>query len=1656
MNRRTKLALARDKNIKAQHAGKRTSADGNTYYEYRENRSDVNRTKRFAKGGSTDELTLEEAKEKFEDSYCVSIPYKYWNYEAPTKRIQKYLNTESKSVGKDLISATWSTNGDMTIISSDSSYNVPNVSEKQYDNFWQERELNEEEEFAKGGSIKQEFLEHPLLIERRSDGTLDVDFDSNNSTGWRYSTDDIGEAVAIMINSKYKKNPKIREIAITPKQLKKSDEKTIVYWLSGGNKAWRFNQADYKHSFDKTYDDLWEKDAKKIKKEILKLKNIGEVMDFYYKEYLEYPHFYSDALENGYVIDEEDEDYAKGGGVGKIKNIKYKDVIDNYNKITLPENVFLKGNKYVGEASIVDGYNGYDSTPQDGLFGVFEPVGVGQNIWNGFKGYLQDDRGFYLRAKQRRGHNINTEDGKKTYAKGGGVGKIRTISNWNELVKAIRFNGGVHNFRGINISSKGEYTDSAIVNFLNKNGFDFQAKEESLLDRSSGKYRLFKIISTRKSDEVKRLALHILEMGLDTEWSAYYEPLGENPTIKSKVEKYGIDLPLKDRVDRLIYANGGGVGDKKVGDTIKIKPSGMSAKIEEVLSYGYEVTSSNGRTMYVDFDFIDFESKKEYAKGGEISEDRINEVLDNYMIAALWSSTDMDTDEPLDANYSVSDIAPATRERMYKDVKMFIEDNYDAIEASGSSDEQLGHDIWLTRNGHGAGFFDRGYDKDVEEKLENAAREMKSVDLEVGDDGMIHQLGVFKKGGKISLKNKYDGHSSEDIWNNWSEAQRSHFLLDHSELLDDDRLENNLGYSRIVQKDKNYSDLTDHTKRVLEAHVNSGQYKKGGSLKRSKLAISRDKSVKALHGGKRVSAEGNVYYENRENRSDVNRTKKFAEGGELTEKEQELKSKIEAILNKVVPNFYHNIWTYKNFFSEGKNLGIVIAASDYAINNVRGQYPQAVSLTLDLSSLELHPQIFGGNGGQSIYRNPNMNDPKEQYLAMKSVKIPFRTPTKEEGAVLKAIEKFAENYKKTLKENIDTLKYKEYVDYDKLLNNEMKNGGDVESEKPYYVYNYKTQNIEKYFDNEIEAEDFASTFDSASVMVNENFAKGGGVGEESNLKITSSEDLEKIAEYMTKAVKKHRWDLKDLIYYFEKDNNFDYKVRVKIWDEMNGYEMPKTYDNILKLLQEIVKGNKEMKNGGGISERFIFGIEYKESPSSRVFKKSSLTMNGRDTKEMNEAINKNAEALKNQEGWFEVRTTKNPILKEGGKLDLSKHLHSGRYISLDITPNGNLKITLDEDGRAEVLEMRDDDRNDDYIMSELFDDVRGNSELMYFDDIGAQGFGLTEAPAITDGFYYDDNGDLTDEGHDDSELYYHERYMIDSFIDTMLEQGYVIFDRAGTYAKGGKISSSFNEDTDSWFDGLSELSSDMKGNEKMDKLLSISDKEASKENIEKFKSILEDCECPKPELKKNIINHLDKVLDSKYKNEFKNSFGGKRNSGGKTSAASEFLSMFNQAATYKFAKGGRVGKNEDVIESFLTSTEEVSTKNLSTHYNEYDKEILLRNYYTLIATRKGDVVKILDKKFSPTTSKIQSKLKSVAKEKGLDIKDVKEFEDGGSVGEFDLVGIEGSILKSLSSGKEVSVDKLTSYLGRKPKFEENVVGFKVRKCFLRPYFKVAD
>ena len=111
-------------------------------------------------------------------------------------------------------------------------------------------------------------------------------------------------------------------------------------------------------------------------------------------------------------------------------------------------------------------------------------------------------------------------------------------------------------------------------------------------------------------------------------------------------------------------------------------------------------------------------------------------VFKHYLICALWSSTD-DDGEPLDAVYSIDDIAPQTLKQMEIEVNDFIEANEDMLIESGQSDEQIGHDFWLTRNGHGAGFWDRGLGA-VGDDLSKASKPYGEVYLYVGDDGLIY------------------------------------------------------------------------------------------------------------------------------------------------------------------------------------------------------------------------------------------------------------------------------------------------------------------------------------------------------------------------------------------------------------------------------------------------------------------------------------------------------------------------------------------------------------------------------------------------------------------------------------------------------------------------------------------------------------------------------------------------------------------------------------------------------------------------------------------------------------------------------------------------------------------------------------------------------
>lgn len=61
-----------------------------------------------------------------------------------------------------------------------------------------------------------------------------------------------------------------------------------------------------------------------------------------------------------------------------------------------------------------------------------------------------------------------------------------------------------------------------------------------------------------------------------------------------------------------------------------------------------------------------------------------------------------------------------------------------ALLSDAGTAEQNGHDFWLTRNGHGAGFWDRGYPDSIGDALTAAAEACGEVNIYAGYDGKIY------------------------------------------------------------------------------------------------------------------------------------------------------------------------------------------------------------------------------------------------------------------------------------------------------------------------------------------------------------------------------------------------------------------------------------------------------------------------------------------------------------------------------------------------------------------------------------------------------------------------------------------------------------------------------------------------------------------------------------------------------------------------------------------------------------------------------------------------------------------------------------------------------------------------------------------------------
>ncbi|WP_456718187.1 MULTISPECIES: hypothetical protein [unclassified Bradyrhizobium] len=129
----------------------------------------------------------------------------------------------------------------------------------------------------------------------------------------------------------------------------------------------------------------------------------------------------------------------------------------------------------------------------------------------------------------------------------------------------------------------------------------------------------------------------------------------------------------------------------------------------------------------------------------------LDEFTKAYIEAALWSTMDSSDEsggDHFDANYSPEHIAPETLERIKADCARFQElyghlltDDNLRRRSEGSVESCAGHDFWLTRAGHGVGFWDGDWEKSVGEILTAASKSFGEMELEIGDDGRIHGWG---------------------------------------------------------------------------------------------------------------------------------------------------------------------------------------------------------------------------------------------------------------------------------------------------------------------------------------------------------------------------------------------------------------------------------------------------------------------------------------------------------------------------------------------------------------------------------------------------------------------------------------------------------------------------------------------------------------------------------------------------------------------------------------------------------------------------------------------------------------------------------------------------------------------------------------------------
>lgn len=1110
MNRRTKLGIARDKKIKSLHGGKRVSVDGNVYYEYRENRSDFNRTKKFGKGGDLwtplDFTSIEE----------------YFDY------INDSLINGNRTQVKELYN-------DMDESQKRQFFRYANMQEGMFDEVVDY--INENvREYAKGGGIGNESLNENMraVITRLHKLKVDSDLVSPNYVA------DIANGMGINL---------------------KSEE---VVRISDG-----FGDKYVKGSSvgDKTFDSLYRKIVNAVMKDINVSREKAEDIVDENKVWL------TDMIES------QDE-----------TNVTF--LADQIT--TNDEGKYAKGGE-TGDSHFDDLYRKSKNNVQ----GALELYAGELGIYNIFYGHKVDA---YKKAKYKEAQKYLES---KYMAKGGGVEKNTDF------------------YLVVNLDERGEYS-ADVRNPKDEVVYSIEDSEQmnSLIQDGFLKYKA--------DEDLNRLTKYLMDLGIIPNNSQIYSEEEFDDKIR---EEY-----TEGDEDEEFVVHGHYTVSNSGGYEIMLTDSGDAARVRDAFGSENPETSD-----WLQIEYVEDENGEPDEDGNLPSEPVIDPQGYNIPLNLVMRSSFKKggSVKQKGAQYKIDGYGSGDRKHKAKPVGF----RYERIR-----DPKTGKLRVVTKDDKK--YYATPTKKEIKAYKDGDATAKKMLGFELRKDHSdrepLRTMRKFAAGGSVTIgeykatfKVKYslDGDKQKDgyIVSVLTPSQKDidyYLLYDKSKKLVK-KISHQEGQQLVKDKKitlvKRYDVENEKQKSDPNTPVKEMGYAERREWINENIVPHLKSAVNYWNSYNHGSFDAN---DEKSNKEFLDKVRKSAMYGSTEAFEKATSLKVddsgwglespegEEFEEVASDNTYNSSylglfnWSFKIYSIYGERF--VLMAHPHMGGDIRSNYGDPIFLEGESKEdviYKFYEEVIDGKhsvnlefkDGTSVTFDAQQDSDVNYYElyddGSKKKKLKLGSPVEVLISTFKTFKGWSgDDFVESIVDEFNRSKPKKKKDGGNLGSylHEDKNFNEYKkSLEDKYGKGFKNTSLnEDEFDKLYELKERRNNSFEKNIPIenaHSNKLKNGGdmYSDGGSLKGTSESDLEETAEYMAKAVKK-RADLKDLIVYFEKDNNFDYKVRAKIWDDMNVWEMPKTYNNILKVLKEIVKGNKELgvndgkyADGGTVD---VFGI----------------------------------------------------------------------------------------------------------------------------------------------------------------------------------------------------------------------------------------------------------------------------------------------------------------------------------------------------------------------------------------------------------------------------------------------------------------------------------